>query len=354
MQHSITHVFLSSAIICLLLALGFLASKKLQVLPARLLGINYLLCAILNFLAVFMFGFGWEFAAPLRGSIAMTLGPAIYFYYCSLAANDRASHPLWFLHLLPAALLIGLWVSHAPFLWLADYLIISSFAVYLLFTFKLLAGGKERLQHLEQYADAAHCWLVILAALMTINLIAELTIHIELLSGVPLAHSLALWVGASVFLVFHAMTLLLVITRAPLMEWMHALQDLRQSKTKPRSDVEARELFARWQTVVAERELYKREGGVTLDQAGRILVIPARQISQAINRVYGGSFSQYLNDCRVKAAQTLLRDNIDMPITTLMLESGFSTKSNFNKEFLRVTGQSPSEYRKQLGAPEVA
>jgi len=29
------------------------------------------------------------------------------------------------------------------------------------------------------------------------------------------------------------------------------------------------------------------------------------------------------------------------------MEAGFSTKSNFNKEFLRVTGLSPSDYRKQ-------
>jgi AraC-like DNA-binding protein len=81
---------------------------------------------------------------------------------------------------------------------------------------------------------------------------------------------------------------------------------------------------------VKERQLYKRDGGVTLEQAGRIMVIPARQISQAINRIYGSSFSQYLNDCRVKVAQDLLRQNQDMPITTLMLEAGFSTKSNFN------------------------
>jgi AraC-like DNA-binding protein len=31
-----------------------------------------------------------------------------------------------------------------------------------------------------------------------------------------------------------------------------------------------------------------------------------------------------------------------------MLEAGFNTKSNFNKEFLRATGLSPSEYKKQI------
>ena len=189
---------------------------------------------------------------------------------------------------------------------------------------------------------------------MTINLVIELSIALELRTGVPLRDSVALAFGAGAFLLFHATTLLLVITRAPLMEWMHALQDLRITKTKPMGDAEARDIFTRWERAVTERELYKREGGVTLELAGRILVIPARQISQSINRIYGGSFSQYLNDCRVKAAQTLLRDNPEMPITTLMMEAGFSTKSNFNKEFLRVTGLSPSDYRKQAEATSSA
>lgn len=36
-----------------------------------------------------------------------------------------------------------------------------------------------------------------------------------------------------------------------------------------------------------------------------------------------------------------------MTITEAMNEAGFSTKSNFNREFKRVTGLSPSEWRKQ-------
>jgi AraC-like DNA-binding protein len=32
-------------------------------------------------------------------------------------------------------------------------------------------------------------------------------------------------------------------------------------------------------------------------------------------------------------------------VTTAMLDSGFNTKSNFNREFLRVTGASPSKWR---------
>lgn len=347
MQQVLTHIFLTSAIICLLLALGFFASKKLQVLPARLLGLNYLMCAIQNILAILVVGFGWEFATLLRATLAMTLGPTIYFYYLSLVDGESANYRLGFLHFIPAGIVMGLGVFRVPILSLVDYLIIASFAVYLGITYKLLQGRHARLASLGQYAPTAYRWLAILAILMTINLIIEILIFLELRSGTALQRSWALHIGAVFFLLFHATTLLLVITRSPIIEWMHALQDLRKSKIKSVDVEEARTIYERWNAMVIERELYKREGGVTLEQAGRILGIPARQISHAINLIYGSSFSQYLNDQRVKAAQRMLINNREIPITTIMSDSGFSTKSNFNKEFLRVTGLSPSEYRKQ-------
>jgi AraC-like DNA-binding protein len=39
----------------------------------------------------------------------------------------------------------------------------------------------------------------------------------------------------------------------------------------------------------------------------------------------------------------------DEPVTQVMFEAGFQTKSNFNREFLRVTGMSPSDYRRSGG-----
>lgn len=347
MHDSLIHLYLSASIICSLLALGFLISPKLQTLASRLLGINYGLYALQNFLAVLIVGFGWEMAMLLRASIAMALGPAIYFYYASLAGDLRPTK-IHILHFLPAVFVATMWLFKIPLLWTIDYLIIGSFAIYLGVVIRLLAGARARLEALGQYANAAYRWLFILAVLIAINLIVEICAYIEIANGIRPTESIAIWIGSAVFLFCHAMALLLVIIRAPLMEWMHALQDLRSSKTKPLSDDEAKAIFDRWERTVAERQLYKKEGGITLEQAGRILVIPARQISQAINRIYGGSFSQYLNDCRVKAAQALLREQSDTPITTLMLDAGFSTKSNFNKEFQRVTGVSPSEYRKQI------
>lgn len=84
---------------------------------------------------------------------------------------------------------------------------------------------------------------------------------------------------------------------------------------------------------------------LTLNRIARRAAIPARQISGAINRHYGRNVSQVINEYRVNDAKRLLTTT-DMPITTLMFEVGFQTKSNFNREFSRVTGTSPSDYRR--------
>lgn len=60
---------------------------------------------------------------------------------------------------------------------------------------------------------------------------------------------------------------------------------------------------------------------------------------------------QVVNDFRIAEAMRLLAET-DRPVTTIQFEAGFLTKSNFNREFRRVTGTSPSAYRKGLNAAE--
>lgn len=95
--------------------------------------------------------------------------------------------------------------------------------------------------------------------------------------------------------------------------------------------------------LMLETALY-RDLELNLMRLARRVKRPARAVSQAINRVHGMSVSAYVNGLRVAQAQALLVET-DMPVTQLALEAGFMTKSNFNREFLRVAGVSPSAYR---------
>ncbi|MEJ6396644.1 helix-turn-helix domain-containing protein [Yoonia sp. 208BN28-4] len=88
-----------------------------------------------------------------------------------------------------------------------------------------------------------------------------------------------------------------------------------------------------------------RDTDLNLRRLGRRLGLPDRAVSQAINRTQGESVSQYVNGFRIADACTLLRTT-DQSVLQISLAAGFMTKSNFNREFVRVTGQTPSAWRK--------
>jgi AraC-like DNA-binding protein len=81
---------------------------------------------------------------------------------------------------------------------------------------------------------------------------------------------------------------------------------------------------------------------LTLARLSRKLTIPAKQLSSAINQVKGENVSRYINRYRIDHACRLLGEG--KSVTDAMLSSGFNTKSNFNREFLRVKGESPSKW----------
>ncbi len=101
------------------------------------------------------------------------------------------------------------------------------------------------------------------------------------------------------------------------------------------------QIVARLEALMAAERLYLNPD-LTLTRLSRRLVVPVKQLSTAINRVTGGNVSRYINGARVAAAQDALLDG--QSVTEAMLSSGFNTKSNFNREFLRITDQSPSAW----------
>jgi AraC-like DNA-binding protein len=61
----------------------------------------------------------------------------------------------------------------------------------------------------------------------------------------------------------------------------------------------------------------------------------------------GANVSAYLNRRRVEYAADALLKRSD-PITTIMYDSGFGSKSAFQREFRKRFSMSPSEYRRQF------
>lgn len=343
-------IYSVNTVLCLLLAGHWLLSRALRPLAARTLGANYLLYACQSLLAVLALSDVWEPAQALRATLAMLLGPALYGYYLTLSRTTTPFSPVQLLHLLPATVVAALILGEHPGRIAIDGLIIASFFIYLILIARPLLRGASRFAHLGTHQRSAHRWLCILASLLLIGLVMEVAVYRDIARGIPPAQSPSLLLGAALFALFNGLTVLLALRRSPLLEWMHTLgeESLGRWGGPQLDEAQARDIFQRWESCVQQQSLYKLESGISLSQGGRKLGIPARQLSEAINRIHGSGFSQYLNACRVKEAQRLIAQHPNSPLTELMLEAGFSTKSHFNKEFSRLTGMTPSQYRQQL------
>ncbi|WP_284163991.1 AraC family transcriptional regulator [Frigidibacter sp. SD6-1] len=91
------------------------------------------------------------------------------------------------------------------------------------------------------------------------------------------------------------------------------------------------------------REQIHLDAGLTLVRLARRLHLPEKRLSAAVNRATGENVSRHINGWRIRHACGLIEAG--QSVTGAMLESGFNTKSNFNREFRRVTGMPPSRWR---------
>ncbi|ELQ6065401.1 helix-turn-helix transcriptional regulator [Cronobacter sakazakii] len=113
---------------------------------------------------------------------------------------------------------------------------------------------------------------------------------------------------------------------------------------KTSDDFQDAQRCAQLEETLRARSLYLSPD-LTLDLLARKTGTPARHISRAVNATRGCNVSQWINSFRIAHAQQLLRQTAS-PVTEVMLASGFNTKSNFNREFSRIVGMSPVEYRR--------
>ena len=395
------------ALLCLLLGAHFLLTPARRRAPLLLLGFTYLLYAVQSIFLLLQLSAVELGAANLRPVGAMLLAPASWLFWRLLQRINGDWRWQDALHLLPAAVTLLLLLTKSPLRALLDLIILASFTGYLLAILWQLRKGPSALYGLAQDAQVAWRYLLLQALLLGINLLIEVLVWLEVTNDAPLvgghlANSQVLLPGALLFLLVHIVAVLVALQRSRLLEWLYQLQfavpissgpissapissisisaepqqpttvlakatadqpaeqNLQASATSSdTADLPADEggqldvdgklatLLQRWLALLQQEQLYTLEYGITLAQAARKLQVPARQLSNAINLHYGASFSVLLNDQRIAHAQKLLLQAPDLAVTEVMAEAGFASKSNFHKEFLRVTGTTPTLFREQ-------
>ncbi len=135
--------------------------------------------------------------------------------------------------------------------------------------------------------------------------------------------------------------LVLVTAGAAAFRWFKPKQrDLAQ---RGQANRDLGEVLDRVRSVVATAQIHL-DPELSLNRLARKVGVPQRHVSEAINRELGITVTQYINNLRIEEACKQLT-RTDHSITSIMLRSGFNTKSNFNREFKRNLGVSPTQWR---------
>ena len=94
-------------------------------------------------------------------------------------------------------------------------------------------------------------------------------------------------------------------------------------------------------------KIFRNENLTLLSLSEKMNITP-HQLSWIINDKMNQSFSTLINRYRIEDVKKSLAEGIknDSTILQMALDSGFSTKTAFNRAFKKFTGLTPSQYRK--------
>lgn len=283
-------------------------------------------------LAIALFGWAW-LGDPLL--FLDLCAPSLCFLYVRQMNPDaRPLRPLDAAHVLPAAAGLALWQS--GLVYSVDAYVIGVWALYLAATLTLVLRPQAR------YEPAAlRRFIFVLVGALGGATVLRVVMALQAEAGHPFREGwpYVLLLGALLLVTCH---LLLTSLRYPnLLSRPGAYVKYAASKADA-VDMAALERDLR--ALLRDKKPYV-DADVTLAEIAVMLGAPARLVSQLVNDRLGSNVPALLNQYRVAEAARLLAADPGKPVKNVMYESGFRSKSIFNREFQRRMGKSPSAWR---------
>lgn len=289
-----------------------------------------------------LLGFRWGYSvnsiSPIIPVVAATIPPLIHAGVSQLIRKSALSTFQRFsLNAMPA---VGIMILIVVWSEAIDIAVASIFAGYAIAILLLTRSGTDAL-HLAPFENAGPAYRAILLAASVLFVSAAMDIAVffdfEWSRG---THTPLLVTSGNL-----ALLVVLSITVAAASRRGMPAQTIKPTLNPNIKEETA--IIAAIQVLMEDKQIY-RDVDLNLIRLARKAGIPARQVSMAINRATGKNVSQYVNDYRIANACRLLCDT-QKPVTEIMFEVGFLTKSNFNREFRRVTESTPQEWRRVKG-----
>ncbi len=334
----------AASLLAAIVALRVILITHKERVSAYFMGAFFGLLALQTIFIAYKYNYFYEVLGFIQPITAMLVCPSAYLAFQSLKESERATlNKRWRRHsILPilALLFIGFGLDqYMPI----DLVIFASFITYIYLFFCEVVLGSERFESFgtEVASKLQSAQLAVLTLIVLILLFDSLLFfNFQYLSGL---YTQTIVISGSILLIISSSLLLMTPWDLTNLSGFISL-DNNQDTAISRVEREDYLTFERLNTLMIERRLYL-DPSINITRVSKLLVLPTRRVSNAVNRVGRKNFSQYINQLRVKEACSLLENN-ELSVTDIMFQAGFQTKSSFNREFLNYTKQSPSAYRK--------
>lgn len=117
------------------------------------------------------------------------------------------------------------------------------------------------------------------------------------------------------------------------------------------SAADHQEILSKLDQYLRQTRLYT-DADLNLDKLAASVGISKYHISEALNAFAEKSFYQFINEWRISHAieklQFMTSRNLPVNVLTIAFDCGFKAKSSFNQYFKKITGQTPTEYMRNL------
>ncbi|MBS1525091.1 MAG: ABC transporter permease, partial [Bacteroidetes bacterium] len=310
--------------------------------------------AIDVWLETYFSGWGW---LPLQFSLAF--GPLLFFYVLKITRPEYKFRRKDLLHFSPLLLELGAWVlevkesvstgnvpyNTAVFHRLNPFILILTFisvSIYLYLSHRQIKGfyrqikftGGDRyrfelrwLQNLLKVFGLLWLWCIPVAVINYWGHDNHAFYFMYLLVA-----AMTIWIAAAVHLKAET--------------GIHAEMP---SFPKPLPASELKQKVAWLKKTVKENGYYK-DPELSLGTLAEKLGLHTHELSRILNTVLKKSFSDFINEYRVREVIRKMPDPAYDHITLLGIayESGFNAQSTFSRIFKQITGKSPAEYKNEL------
>jgi len=141
-----------------------------------------------------------------------------------------------------------------------------------------------------------------------------------------------IWIAASAFL------------------WQGAgVPTLASLVSRPSPPAELRQK-GKWLRKVMETGLFYRDAELSLSSLAKVLDIHPHELSRIINVALKKNFNDFINEYRIREITRKMQDPAYDRLTLLGIafDSGFNSKTTFNRTFRQLTGKSAAEYKNDL------